>query len=223
MRSCITAVALLTSALAPVAFAAETAPPAASTVQALTCDAPFTKDTTEETLIARFGKGNVTYRAVPGTEGMETNATVIFPNEPTKMLTIYWQDEDKRARPDAISVRADFSADPEGMDPWISEIAWQSAEGLKIGSSVAEVEKANGKPFKISGFKWDYGGYAIGWEGGALDSAQRNGCNLVMRFSPTGTETPPGALGDVELMSNSAEIAAAKPRVTELTISYPSE
>lgn len=217
--------ALLASAVfAAPAFAAETAPAAAPTeIQTLTCEAPFNKDTTEADLIATFGKENVEYKSVPGAEGMETNATVVFPNDPAKSLTIFWWDEDKRSRPAAVTVQADYAADPDGNDPWKRDILWQTGEGLKIGSTVAEVEKANGKPFKISGFGWDYGGFAIGWEGGALDVETRNGCNLLVRFAPQGETTPEGALGDVELMSDSKEVAGSNARVTEFSISYASE
>jgi hypothetical protein len=223
MRSCFIA-ALFGSALVPASFAADAAAPAAATgAQTLTCDAPFNKDTTEESLIAAFGKDNVEYKSVPGAEGMETNATVIFPNDPSKMLTVFWWDEDKRSRPAAVTVQADYAADPDGMNPWKTDVQWQTAEGVKIGSDIAAVEKANGKPFKISGFGWDYGGFAVSWEEGALDAAQRNGCNLLMRFAPQGEQTPDGAQGDVELMSDAKDVIASKPRVTEFSISYPSE
>lgn len=213
---------LATAAFAAPAFAAETAPAPTAEVQTLTCEAPFNKDTTEADLIAAFGKENIEYKTVPGAEGMETNASVIFPNDPAKSLTVFWWDEDKRARPAAIAIQSDFSADPEGVDPWKRDILWQIPEGLKIGSSVADVEKANGKPFKMSGFGWDYGGFAISWEGGKLDAEQRNGCNLLMRFSPQGETTPEGALGDVEVMSDSKDMAASNARVIEISISYPS-
>jgi len=212
------------AALVTPAFAADAAPAAAAeSVQTLTCEAPFNKDTTEADIIAAFGQENVEYKTVPGAEGMETNATVIFPNDPAKSLTIYWWDESKRARPAAVTAQADYAADPDGMDPFKRAILWQTSEGLMIGSTVADVEAANGKPFKISGFGWDYGGFAVGWEGGKLDAAGRNGCNLLMRFAPTGETTPEGALGDVELMSNSKEVAASNARVTEFSVSYPSE
>jgi hypothetical protein len=223
MRSCILAAAF-GSALVPTAFAADAAAPVAPPApQTLSCDAPFNKDTTEEALIAAFGKENVEYKTVPGAEGMETNATVIFPNDPAKMLTVFWWDEDKRARPAAVTVQADYSADPEGTDAWKAEVGWQTTEGLKIGSPIADVQAANGKAFKISGFDWDYGGYAISWEGGKLDPAQRGDCNLLMRFAPSSGATPEGAAGDVELMSDSAPVGAAKPRVTEFSVSYPSD
>jgi len=207
--------------LVALAFAAPAV--AAAEVKTLTCEAPFNKDTTEADLIAAFGKENVAYKTVPGAEGMETNASVIFPNDPARQITVYWWDDNKRARPASVSVQADYGADPDGADPWKTEILWQTAEGLRIGSTIADVQKANARPFRISGFGWDYGGFAISWEGGALDAANRNDCNLLMRFAPEGDQTPDGAQGDVELMSDAGEIAASHARVTEFSISYPGD
>ena len=218
---------LASVAFAAPALAAETAPAAgtapAAEVRTLSCEAPFNKDTTEADLIAAFGKENVEYKTVPGAEGMETNASVIFPNDPARQITVYWWDDDKRARPASVSVQADYAADPDGADPWKTQILWQTVEGLRIGASTADVQKANGKPFKISGFGWDYGGFAISWEGGALDAANRNDCNLLMRFAPQGEQTPEGALGDVELLSDARDVAASNARVTEFSVSYPSD
>ena len=76
---------------------------------------------------------------------------------------------------------------------------------------------------RLSGFGWDFGGFAISWDNGALDAAQRHDCNLTMRFLPSAESSPESVVGDVELMSDMKDVIAAKPRVTELTISYPGE
>jgi hypothetical protein len=36
---------------------------------------------------------------------------------------------------------------------------WRTADGVRIGSTLAELEAINGGPFTIAGFGWDYGGY----------------------------------------------------------------
>lgn len=208
----------LASALALPALA-DVPPPPSDGV--LSCQAPFHQNATEQDLVAVFGKENVEYKSVPGAEGMETNATVIYPNDPARMLTVHWWDEDQRARPAAISVQADFAADPEGMDMWKTDVLWRTPEGLRIGSDIAAAEAINGKPFKLSGFGWDYGGFVISWEGGALDAEARGGCGMLVRYAPSGTDIPDGAYGDTELMSNSPEVTGARPRVTEFSISYP--
>ncbi len=41
--------------------------------------------------------------------------------------------------------------------------------GVKIGTTLSELVKLNGKPFTFTGFDWDYGGYAI-FEKGKLEN-----------------------------------------------------
>ncbi len=213
-------------ALLPLTFLpaiAADAPATATTseVRTLDCQGPFAKDASEASLKQAFGAQNVEYRTVPGAEGVETQATVIYPNDPARMVTVFWWDEAGRTKPAMVQVQADYAADPDGSNYWKTEVLWQSAQGVKIGSTAAEVETLNGKPFKISGFGWDYGGFAVGWEGGKLEAPEDSPCTLSLRFSPSVETLPDGATGDTELMSNSAEMRGAKPRVSEFSIGYP--
>lgn len=215
------------SALALAGFAPAANPPAPpptksaagpAEIKTLSCDGPFSKDASEASLKEAFGPENVVFKSVPGAEGMESNATVIFPNDPARTVTVFWYDEEKRQRPATIQVEADYASDPEGTNPWKTEILWQSAQGLRIGSTLEEVETINGKPFQLSGFGWDYGGYATSWEGGKLDTVQ-GGCGLSVRFAPT-SEAPETVAGDTTLTSDGKDVRAAKPRVSELSIGY---
>jgi hypothetical protein len=45
---------------------------------------------------------------------------------------------------------------------------WKTPEGISIGSTIESAEKANGAPFKITGFEWDYPARTVSWEGGHL-------------------------------------------------------
>lgn len=205
---------------AQAALAAEPTP--AGDLQTLSCDGPFAQNATEASLKQAFGAANVEYKTVAGAEGMETPATVVFPNDPKRTVTVFWWDETARAKPASVSVQADFAADPDGMNPWLTPVLWQSPQGVTIGATVEEIEALNGKPFDISGFGWDYGGYAVAWNGGKLDTGE-GACNLTVRFSPSADPVPDGALGDTQLKSDSPEVRGAKPRVTEFTIGYPIE
>lgn len=220
--------ALLTAPAALLAVlpaAAETVAPAApptspAEVQTLACEGPFAADSSEARLKEAFGDANVTFKVVPGPEGTELNATVVFGDDPARMLTVYWMDEEKRQGIGSVEVQADWSADPEAYDPWKREILWQSAEGIRIGSPIEDVEKANGRPFLLSGFDWDYGGYANSWEGGALEP-KPGGCILSVRFASSAADAPQSVSGDVSLKSDAADVRAAKPRVTQFSIGYP--
>jgi len=211
-------VAVLLPLAAPAA-ATEALPPP-DPVQTLSCDGAFARDASEESLKAAFGAENVEYKTVSGAEGMETPATVIYPTDPKRSVTVFWWDEAGRSKPASVQVQADFAADPDGMNPWMTDVLWQSVQGVRIGSTAAELEALNGKAFDVSGFGWDYGGYAVNWNGGALESPE-GACSLSVRFSPSADPVPDGAMGDTQLKSDSAELQAAKPRVTEFTIGYP--
>lgn len=80
---------------------------------------------------------------------------------------------------------------------------WQGPKGLTIGTSLAELEKINGKSFRLAGFGWDYGGTVTNWGGGALEQA---GFMVVLgyaeeeeaAFTPEDTEE---LMGDQEISS----------------------
>lgn len=43
---------------------------------------------------------------------------------------------------------------------------WATSDDIRIGSSLADLQKANGAPFAFYGFDWDYGGTVADWKGG---------------------------------------------------------
>ena len=100
---------------------------------------------------------------------------------------------------------------------------WKTADGIGIGSTLAEVEKLNGKPFKLSGFDWDLGGFVNDFAGGAL-LKRAGGCRLGLRFEP-GTGAIANATakvaGDKRFSSADPDMRAAKPVVSEISISWP--
>jgi hypothetical protein len=65
---------------------------------ALGCEGPFAKDASHAKLVAAFGAKNVTFKDVDAVEGSKEKATVLFDDDPTKRIVVFWHDE-KRARP----------------------------------------------------------------------------------------------------------------------------
>lgn len=45
---------------------------------------------------------------------------------------------------------------------------WKTPQGVSIGTTLKELEKLNGGPFKLAGFAWDYEGAIISWEEGKM-------------------------------------------------------
>jgi hypothetical protein len=182
---------------------------AAGRAQAVACDGPFSKDSSHIRLAQTFGNDNVVFTTVDGPEGTKLNASVVFPKDPKRRLEVLWHDEEKRTRPSTIVVNGSSS--------------WSAPKGLKVGSQLADVEKQNGKPFKISGFDWDNGGAVTDWDGGALDSLP-GGCRIGVRFAPdpkAPKEPREKVVGDTEFPSTDPNMRAVKPKVSEMLIGYP--
>ena len=170
------------------------------------CEGAFAVDSSEARLIELYGAENVVTGIVPGPEGTEMLATTVFPDDPRKTLQFVWWDEKALSGPSNIELR------PKMIAPG----------GVHIGLSLAEVEALNGEPFKLSGFGWDYGGYA-GFETGNL-SELPGGCHLSLRFDPgpaiEGVDTM-AAMGDKELSSTDPLLAQMQVHVYAMSLGYP--
>ena len=154
---------LLASALS--ATAQKTAIPVAADTQdnpvqqkrdALGCEGAFARDTTHAKLVAAFGAKNVAFKEVDAAEGSKGRATVLFDDDPTKRIVVFWHDE-KRTRPSMIKVSAPS--------------LWVGPGGIGNGMKLTDVEKLNGKPFKLAGFDWDGGGLVRELDGKLKPSA----------------------------------------------------
>ena len=186
------------AALTLAACTQESATPAAESQHAaalvLSCDM---LDLDRAALSARFGAENFTDQILDGPEGEQYTATILFPNDPARRAEIQWADE-------ARASVAFFSVSGETSD-------WTGPHGVRLGASLAEIEQANGKPFNLYGFGWDYGGWSTHWNDGAFAGPD---CLTRMRFQARGE----GAQGDSEFSSESAEMRAADAYVREFLI-----
>lgn len=182
--------------------------PAARRVDAIRCEGPFGRDSSEKRLIAAFGEKNVVFSEVSGPEGSKLNATVVFPADPKRRLEVLWQDEETRTKPYSIVI--------EGASTWLAP------RGVRLGTPLAEVERLNGKSFKLSGFEGDYGGQVSDWQGGAMTKLP-GGCAIGIRFSPdqkAPAEAREKVAGEKNLTSNEAGVRAVRPKVSEIFVGY---
>ncbi len=140
-----------------------------------------------------YGKQNLKLQKIPGAEGEEIDGAKLFADT-DRELEIVW-DPDNEKKKVVFDIR-------------VIGKAWKFDNGLKSGMTVEEVEKINGKPFKIAGFEWDYGGYA-NFEGGKLEG------KVSIRFSPSVENIPEYLSGDKQLSSSDKKLRAAKPLVDE--------
>jgi hypothetical protein len=202
-------IAALATSVSVMPSLAPAAPQPADGKNVLQCDGAFARDSSHAKLVQAFGKSSVAFMDVDGAEGDKVKASVIYPDEPRRRVEVLWHDEKARSRP--ATVRVGYKSQ------------WRTVRGLRIGSELADVEKINGRPFKLLGFDWDYGGRVADWMGGTL-AAVSGGCDFRLAFNPW-ADAPDAARdkvsGDKEFLSTDPNMRASKPTVSEIIISYP--
>jgi hypothetical protein len=180
----------------------------AAAPRVIKCEGPFGRNASHADLVKAFGNGNVVYQDIDGAEGEKIKASVLFPNDAKAKLEVIWDDEKARRGP---MIRAK------------DQSAWASANGIRIGMAIADIEKMNGKPFILSGFDWEYGGRVKDWQGGELAKPLPGGCTVGVEFVHP-EDAPEASLtkvsGDGDFRSDNADMRAVEPYVAVLTISY---
>ncbi len=139
-----------------------------------------------------YGAKNVKPAQLDGPEGTTLDGIRLFPGTDRELELIYNQEGDEKIITDVVVVGS----------------AWKFECGLKVGMSIEEVEKINGRPFKVAGFDWDYGGFA-NFEGGKLARG------VSLRFYPTAEKVSEKLSGDIQIKSTDKLLRAAKPVVQE--------
>ena len=174
----------------------------------ISCENPtFARDSNNDRLVQAFGKDNVTIVEEPGPEGMPPNVkSVIYPKDPRRRLEVSWHDGAKRARPFAFMI----------MKP----SQWVAPMGVRVGSTLEELEKINGAPFQVSGF----GGMLDGMAGftGTLAKIP-GGCSVGGNLEPT-AKLPKRDMnkisGDDDFPSSNPIMRRAKPRAHQVDVTY---
>lgn len=150
----------------------------------------------------RFGAENVADQTLDGPEGEQYKATVVFADDPARRFEVNWAEGAQHQRPQNVIV------DGEGS-------LWEGPSGLRVDMTLAELQAANGGPFDVSGFGWDYGGRVTDWRGGVLSQAS---CTLFVGLSPE--DDAAGAQGDAIFSSDSAAMAGANAHVSEFGLGF---
>ena len=183
---------------------AQTTPPQEG---AITCASPVSSDDSERTLKQRYGK-EAAVQELSGAEGETYEGVVLFPNANDRRLEVAIA-EDKSKRVSGVTLR-----DGAKTSKW-------NVNGIGIGSSLADVQKANGKPFMVAGFEWDYGGFVTDWKGGTLGHPMQGGCTVTIRFDRK-SAAPKSLLGDgVNVASDNATLVKWAPVVAKIGVKFP--
>ena len=161
---------------------------------------PITRNADIASLIATYSNSNVKDERVCGPECADSiDVTRIYPDTKNEFV-VYWKDSLYHKAISFIEARADNSP-------------YHTAAGLKVGSTLSDLLKENGKPISFSGFGWDYGGFVQSFQYGKLD-------NSTIGFRLDVAETNNNSLlGDTELSTEMPVVKKALDKITVWTIS----
>lgn len=137
------------------------------------------KSTDYEGLIKIFGETPVEDSTILGAEGIDTlQVTYIYPGT-EKELIVHWRD-------------SLYHRTIGFIETYQPNSPYKTDKSLKIGSTLRQLLELNGQPINFSGFGWDYGGYIMSYNKGALDSSKIN-----YRMDAR-EDIPEGLMGDSE-------------------------
>lgn len=175
----------------------------------LDCTHPLSGRMTAAQVQAGFGAQAVAADDIEGAEGGKLSGVVLNRADYGNRLDIVWWD---KARTAVSMVRA-----------FDDGYKWTAPGGVHVRMSLADLQAANGKPFKFYGFGWDSGGQVVDWMGGNLAKVD-GGCSLAVTLSLPGKsvgETPESIMGEHELMSDDAALKDVDASVFEVTLGWP--
>jgi hypothetical protein len=187
-------------------------PPAApATPHTVACSESLGKDSNHFKLAMSFGFKNVTATNVEAENGTKVAASVIFPDDPQQRLEVWWKNATLSSGLHMIVIAGQSD--------------WTAPGGLRLGLTLAEVEKLNHKSFKLIGFDQNGVAAVSDWGGGEL-ATLAGGCTagLSMRADPKVSAKIIGALSpNKEYASSNPQMRAAKPTVSDILIGYPTD
>jgi hypothetical protein len=165
-----------------------------------------TASSSEAELIDRLGAAVVQPDSVHVGEGFFEAGTVLHPDDPTRRAFVLWTDS-ARETPERVLVRDTVSV-------------WEVA-GVRMGTTLGELEERNGGPVRLAGFGWDYSGTVTSWEGGALGSAAPR-AGLFARLEPNDWDMGglDGVLGDGVFPSTHPTMRRINPRVVQFGLDF---
>jgi hypothetical protein len=179
----------------------------------LSC-AVFAPETTEADLVARFGAEQVSHGPVFGFDDGPQQGTVLYPQRPDARVEIIWVDSQARRWPSLIMVRGPVSR-------------WRTPNGVALGTDIRALERANGRPFRLTGLQIEGGGggAVVSWAGGRLERPVSGQCRNGVHLQPAydGTE----ALSLMRQVRSGPDYSSAhpsfqalNPRVVLLTLTF---
>lgn len=166
----------------------------------------ITANTTPEQLVEYYGEENVKKDSIHLGEGYYLAGYKLFPGTPSEASLLF---PGGKAQLRDMQVTVDLTATD-----------WKAAQtGIKIGTSMEELERLNGGPFSFYGFEWDYAGAVTDWKGGALkDYRLRVSYDFENRKN---TVLHPSIRGEQETSSENPALKGLEVKVIQIIVRLP--
>jgi hypothetical protein len=171
------------------------------------CSGVFARDSSHAKLASAFQSRNVAFTQVDASSGGKVMASVLYGKDPKRRLEVWWSKPASRSDTHLIVIN--------GQSDWI-------APGeLHLGLTLAELEKLNGKPFKLSGFDKDHVATLSDWNGGQL-AALAGGCKagISLRADPKAATALGDLPADRSFTSSDTALRAVNATVSEILVAY---
>jgi hypothetical protein len=186
---------------------ASSKPAAGAGMKAVTCSGAFSKDSSNLKLAIMFDQKNLSFSDIT-VNGSSVGASTVYPKDPKRRIDIWWQNPANRSGIYLILING--------------QSTWAAPGGMKLGLTLADLEKLNHKPFKLKGFDKDNNATVSDWDGGAL-ATLAGGCKSGVTLQPDSKASPESISAlpaDKEFSSNDPAMRDVKPKVSEILIGY---
>ncbi|HBG70730.1 MAG TPA: hypothetical protein DDX57_08100 [Bacteroidales bacterium] len=169
----------------------------------------------EAELIEKFGNDNVTWDTVYGAEGAVSMATLLYKGT-CDQVEITWKNIKNKTEISKVTLSALYD---EKQEKLITFSHWKTSFGIRLGTSLKELETMNEVPFIFFGFGWDYGGIVSEFNSGKLTtlpiSLQLGITDVVKDGNNPDYEM---LMGDNEFNSDDAEAQRLNPVVISISV-----
>ncbi len=133
------------------------------------------------------------------------------------VFTTLWKGQDKQIEIHWKEKQAPFKT-IDYLEINRPDSPYQFTNGIKIGTSLKEIERLNGRPLNLYGFGWDYGGTFIDFGQGKLqgDIPCFGG---VFSINDSAYDTAKEILGDKKVSSDNAAFDKTETKLIKIRIS----
>lgn len=172
----------------------------------ITCSSPVAADDSAKSLKLRYGdEAMIQDDLFSGAEDITYKGIALYPRTPDWRIDVAFTDDEAMSRVSGLTLIG-------------SKTSHWNVAGVTLGSTLAEVQRINGKPFRMRAFLTDGGGFVVNWKGGVLGRPLPGSCSIAIRFGKG--EDMKAPTGD-KISSDNAKLLKWGPLVEQIAVYFP--